>query len=164
MAKVLPVLFALLGLGAGIGAGYFLRVPDPPPEETAAADCPAPGPEATPDKMPPPDSSPRNYAKLTNQFVVPLVSDGAVTALMVLSLSLEVAPAAAERVYEQEPRLRDAFLQVMFEHANAGGFTGNFTRIESLGPLRRALLEAAQNTLGPEVSDVLVTDILRQDS
>ncbi len=164
MAKILPILLALLGLGAGVGAGYFLRDPAPSPDQDAPADCPAPAAAAEPGMEPQPDSSPKNYVKLANQFVVPLVSDRAVTALMVLSLSLEVAPAAAERVYEQEPRLRDAFLQVMFEHANAGGFTGNFTRIESLGPLRRALLEAAQNTLGPEVSDVLVTDILRQDS
>ena len=52
----------------------------------------------------------------------------------------------------------------MFDHANAGGFRGTFTDGANLVVLRSALLEVAQSTLGDLVSDVLIVDIVRQDS
>ena len=61
-------------------------------------------------------------------------------------------------------KLRDAFLQVMFDHANAGGFSGSFTDGSNLILLRAALLEMAVKTLGDVISDVLINDIVRQDS
>lgn len=57
------------------------------------------------------------------------------------------------------------FLRVLFDHANAGGFRGTFTDGSTLVALRRALLEAARSAMGAEgVLDVLITDIVRQDS
>ena len=67
-------------------------------------------------------------------------------------------------VYEREPKLRDAFLRVMFDHANAGGFDGAFTNSNQMDVLRRALREVAQKTIGPTASDVLILDIVRQDA
>jgi flagellar protein FliL len=104
------------------------------------------------------------YVKLNNQFVVPVVEKGRVAAMVVLSLSLEVAPGDTEAVYQREPKLRDVFLQVMFDHANTGGFSGSFTDGSNLIVLRTSLKEAAAQVLGPGVSDVLITDIARQDS
>lgn len=148
MGKLIPVLLALLGLGAGVGAGFFLR------HEPANPSVEEPGePEPVAD-----------YVKLNNQFIVPLVLDGRVDGLVILSLSLEISPGATETVFLREPKLRDVFLQVLFDHANAGGFRGSFTDGSNLILLRRALLEVAQRTLGDLVSDVLIVDIMRQDS
>lgn len=105
-----------------------------------------------------------DYVKLSNQFVVPVVEDGRVAAMVILSLSLEVPAGTAETVFAREPKLRDVFLQVLFEHANAGGFRGAFTDGANLKLLRRTLLEAAGEVLGDLVSDVLIVDIVRQDS
>lgn len=105
-----------------------------------------------------------DYVKLPNQFVVPVVEDGRVAALVILSLSLEVEPGASEAVFAREPRLRDGFLQVLFDHANAGGFRGTFTDGANLVLLRGALREAAAKVLGGQVRDVLISDIVRQDS
>jgi hypothetical protein len=58
--------------------------------------------------------------------------------------------------------LRDAFLQVMFQHANVGGFEGNFLNNSGLGALRRNLLEAGISTVGPAVHDVLIVDMVKQ--
>jgi flagellar FliL protein len=44
-----------------------------------------------------------------------------------------------------------------------GSFRGNFTDAGKLAPLRRGLLQVAQNTLGSIVTAVLITDIARQD-
>jgi flagellar protein FliL len=104
------------------------------------------------------------YVKLSNQFVVPLVEHGQVTSMMVLTLSLEVSSGGGDTVYGREPKLRDALLQVLFNHANADGFKGRYTDAEEMLPLRRALREAAMKVLPGTVNDVLIADIVRHDS
>jgi hypothetical protein len=96
--------------------------------------------------------------------VVPVVEQGRVDAMVVLAISLEVEAGNTETVYQREPKLRDAFLQVMFDHANVGGFSGTFTDGSNLVVLRTNLKEAAAMILGTVVRDVLITDIARQDS
>jgi hypothetical protein len=105
-----------------------------------------------------------DYVKLSNQFVVPVVEGGRVAAMVILSLTLEVPPGASEGIYAREPKLRDAFLQVLFDHANAGGFRGAFTDGANLILLRRALLEVGQKVSDGVVKDVLIADIVRQDN
>jgi hypothetical protein len=102
--------------------------------------------------------------KLNNQFIVPVVEQAEVQALVILSISLEVRPGTTEAVYTQEPKLRDAFLQVLFDHANAGGFNGAFTSSTNMDVLRQSLLETAQAVIGKSVRNVLIVDIVRQDS
>ncbi|MFZ7091084.1 flagellar basal body-associated FliL family protein [Primorskyibacter sp. 2E233] len=168
MRKLLPILLALIGTGAGVGAGLFLMPPAaeehadgaavecaPPQDHAAEAHTPAEA-EAEP--------STREYVKLNNQFVIPVVGSDKVTALVVASLSVEVTTGSTETVYAREPKLRDVFLQVMFDHANVGGFKGNFTTGNRMDDLRSSLLEAARPVLGDIVSDVLITEIARQDS
>ena len=149
MKRIVPLVLVLIGLAAGLGGGIFLR---PAAEPTAEAETELP-PEAQPD-----------YVKLNNQFVVPVIEDGHVTALVILALSLEVTAGGSEEVFLREPKLRDGMLQVLFDHANAGGFRGSFTDGSNLVILRTALLEVAKRVLGEMVSDVLIVDIMRQDS
>lgn len=151
MRKLLPILMALVGLAAGAGAGVMLR---PPPPDAPDAEQKAPVAPAT---LP-------EYVRLSNQFVVPVVEGGRVSAMVILSLSLEVRPGSTEGVFAREPKLRDAILQVLFDHANAGGFRGAFTDGSNLVILRQALREAATRVLGDNVTDVLIADIVRQDS
>jgi hypothetical protein len=154
MRKLLPLILLLVVTGAGIGAGIALRPAPEPAAEGEAAPVAAP-------KAPPEDLE---YVKLPSQFVIPLLEGGRVGSLVVLSLSLEVPVGQTETVHAREPKLRDEFLRVMFEHANTGGFRGTFTDTSNLVVLRRALLEAARKALGDSVTDVLITDIVRQDS
>jgi hypothetical protein len=163
MKKLIPVLLALIGLTAGGGAGYFLR---PPPEEALAENpCGEGAAPATQEAEPVAEGEPTvEYVKLNNQFVIPIVENGQVTALVILSLSLEVKVGATEKVYAAEPKLRDNLLQVMFDHANAGGFKGAFTDTANMETLRKALLEASRSVLGNVVTGVLVSDIVRQDT
>lgn len=168
IARLIPLILPLVGLGAGVGAGFALR-PDAPAEiasdpvastdETAAKATDAPAEPAAADAETPPE-----YAKMNNQFVVPVLEDGRVVSMVILSLSIEIPPGGAEDVYAREPKLRDSFLQVLFDHANAGGFRGSFTDGSNMILLRRALLESARAVLGETARDVLITDIVRQDS
>jgi hypothetical protein len=172
---LLPILMALFGLGGGIGAGLFL-MPAPVPEAEADGSGHADGGLDNPCGEMAPKAEPEpavvgedgevlhDYVKLNNQFVVPVVDGADVAALVILSLSLELPPGMSERVYTLEPKLRDAFLQVLFDHANAGGFDGAFTAGTKMEGLRQALLETAQSVVGSEVTDVLIEDIVRQDA
>lgn len=159
MRPVLLLLFAALGIGLGGAAGLALR---PQPAVPAAETAADPAAEAPPPAQP--GESDSEFTRLGNQFIVPLVEGGQVSGLVVLTLSLEVAPGLGESVFAHEPRLRDMFLRTLFEHANAGGFAGNFTRPTAMTGLRTALREAARGVLGSGVRDVLILDVLRQDS
>ncbi len=172
MKLLIPILLLLLGTGGGVGAAMFLA-PPPAEDDTLLAGSPCgemPGPAqhagAEPEADPDPDAAPpgREYAKMNNQFIVPVVADGAVSALVVLSVSIEVMAGEKESVFGHEPRLRDAFLQVLFDHANVGGFDGVFTAAAPMRALRAGLRAAAQQTVGRQVTDVLITDIARQDA
>ena len=160
LRKLVPIILALVGLGGGVGAGLFLR-PHPTAEDQAAASHTS---EATEAEAGTPEEGGPEYVKMNNQFVVPVVERGRVAAMVVLSLSLEVEAGSTEAVYQREPKLRDVFLQVLFDHANVGGFSGSFTDGSNLVTLRTSLQEAAGMVLGPAVRDVLITDIARQDS
>lgn len=161
MGKLIPVILAIFGLGGGIGAGILAR-----PDHNAIAEIDLCGAE--------PDNYEESvdleleeadvvYVKLNNQFVIPVVLKGSVISLVVLSLTLEVSANNQDKVYQHEPKLRDAFLQVLFEHANAGGFEGSFTSGKNMSLLRNALLETAIKTFGKRVRDVLIVDLVRQD-
>jgi flagellar protein FliL len=163
LKKLLPVLLGLVGLGIGGGAGIALRPAAETAAETAAAgDAHAAAPAAH-EAAADPETAPE-YVKMSNQFVVPVLEGGQVSAMVMLAISLEVAHGSTDPAYAREPKLRDAFLQVLFDHANAGGFNGDFTDSSNLTFLRKALLETAQSILGESVSDVLISDIVRQDS
>ncbi|MEM7722207.1 MAG: flagellar basal body-associated FliL family protein [Pseudomonadota bacterium] len=171
---LLPVLLLLIGTGAGVGAGLFLGGSAP-----ASGDAEHDTHAAADDEHGSDDhdedhgaehghgetsSEGLEYVRLNNQFIVPIVHHGSVRSLVVMSLTLEIEAGANSLVFRLEPRLRDAFLQVMFAHANSGGFDGSFTEAAAMAPLREALTEAAHGVLADEVHDVLIVDITRQDA
>lgn len=156
MKILLPVMLLLIGTGAGVGAGIFLR---PPPAEDELAMQEG----ATAAYEDPSEEVERDYVKLNNQFVIPVVEDGKVASLVVMSFSIEIEPGNREDVFRREPKLRSSFLQVLFDHANIGGFRGAFTDNNTLDVLRASLRDVARRDAGEYVSDVLILEIARQD-
>ncbi|SLN63732.1 hypothetical protein TRL7639_03596 [Falsiruegeria litorea R37] len=171
MKKLLPVLFLIVGLGAGAGAGVFLGPGEKAEEKAEAKDseysedaAEKKEAKAKPEKSEEETPSGSEYVKFPKQFVIPIVTKDHISALATVSLSLEAVEGSTEAVYSKEPKLRDLFLQVLFDHANMGGFDGAFTRPDNLAPLRKALNDVARNELGDIVKDVLIVDIARQDT
>lgn len=173
MMKLLPIVLAVLGVVAGAASGYLMRAPDAPataasdalPDGAAEAD-PSLNADADSDTVAAPvggDAAPLDAVELEDQFLVPLTDGGRVVALVVLSLGLEVRDGYGGQVIAQEPRLRAAFLHTLFQHANMGGFSGSITDAETLETLRKALLETARGTIGPEVVDVLLMGLVRDE-
>lgn len=192
-AMLIPLAMALLGAGFGGGAALALRPaapekPDAPhdaaPEATSepAAEAPEddgqakPAPEeaaaheeAAPEaakggKGGDGDAAAATFHQLNSQFVVPVIEGDRTRALVAISISLDLGPGGPEAAADQEPRLRDALLRVMFDHANTGGFSGGYTADHRLEALRAALVERARAILGPSLQDVLITNISRQES
>lgn len=149
MLKLLiPIILMVMGVGIGGAAGFYLRPSVEEPTETIADES----------------TTKPEYVKLPNQFVIPLLERGKVSSIVALSLSIEVPEGSSDGVLTREPRLRDEILRILFDHANNGGFRGTFTESGNMNAIRQALLEAARKIIGPEVSDVLITDIARQDT
>jgi len=171
LAKLLPILLLLVGTGGGIGAGLFL-MPGPEPgsqvsnqgsagSQGGAAAENAQMKDATGEMI---DPLTTEFVKLNNQFVIPVVKNDMIASLVVITLNLETRIGVSESIYAREPKLRDAFLRVLFEHANMGGFQGDFTNADTLDLLRSALRQVAQKVIGADIVDVLIVDILRQDT
>jgi len=177
LGKLLPVIFLVVGAGIGIGAGMFLAPPaaeqhmseggDPMGEDghvEQAKDAHGSGDHGAKDDGHGEEEADVEYVPFKQQFVVPVVKQDRVASMVVLSLSMETELGGTEVIFNKEPKLRDAFLRVMFEHANRGGFTGTFTNPAQLDILRVALREVAQQLAGSVVRDVLIIDIARKDS
>lgn len=158
MAKLLPILLLLIGVAAGGGAGIVLKEP-----VEACLEEPCPDDASKQDEAVEEEAAEPNYIRMKNQFVVPVVKSDRVHSLVVMDLSLEIEPGSEEQIYSREPKIRDAFLRVLFDHAHIGGFDGTFTESGRLSQLRVALLEAAQSVIGDSVLDILITDIVRQE-
>jgi flagellar FliL protein len=174
MRLVLPIVLLLLGLGGGVGVGIFLGSGD---AEVAATDEDVPTPDDAAEgegeedtasagggALVTPANAGTEYVRLRNQFIVPVVRHGSVRSLVILVLTVEATTGGSDAVFQHEPRLRDSFLRVLFAHANAGGFDGQFTESVAMAPLRAGLRDAAVSVLGDVARDVLIVDITRQDA
>lgn len=170
---LLPIVLLFLGVGGGVGAGIMLmpepEVPDEavevpegeanaPEAETATVESPAE--EEAQETTETPGAV--EYLDMSNQFIVPLIDAGVVNGIVVVSISLEVVEGTIATVSRLEPKIRDRFLQVLFNHANNGGFSGNFTEFRYIRSLKEELLRNAIVVAGRDVTDVLILDLVRQ--
>lgn len=105
----------------------------------------------------------RDYVEIGKQMIIPVVSGEETQALMMFELALDVPVTMRDTVFMHEPRIRDAFLRVLFAMSHTGAFLDTFTDDLIVEELRQKLLAAARSELGPDVGDVLILDIMRQE-
>ena len=165
---ILPIAAIVLGGAGGVAAAYIGRdeaVEDHPElAHEAEAPCGEPVEKASGAPVAPIETGePTEYAVIGKQFLVPVIEEDRLAAMMLLSLSVEVPEGQADLVYDKEPRVRDALLQDLFAHANIGGFAGNYTESDKMLILRRDLLSSVRDIVGEAALDVLVLDIVRQE-
>lgn len=165
--KLIFLLLPLLGVLGGAFAGDMLK--GKPPEEAGAPGSDAEAGAAADPHSADAGSGHASYAgeevdwfTFPSQFFVPLVRQGDMSAIMILTLVLETDKGKLEALGQQEHRLRDALLRQLMIHANTGGFDGNFTVERNLQTLRDSLLTAARSATDLPVRAVLIQDLARQ--
>ena len=154
MYRKLCFLLALVILSLSVGTYLGLSLVEPSLETSISVE--------KDDTLKQPKES--EIVKLNNQFVVPVLRNGKVSSLVIISLSVETAEGAREEIFLLEPKLRDVLLSTLFDHANSGYFSTDFTERMKLDALRISLREAAATILKNPVHSVLITDLVRQDS
>lgn len=164
MYKVFALILILLGLTTGVATGLAVKFVFGGIDHGANVEAKPQRPEPKEEDQSGQNLGKKDYVKLNNQFIIPLVQDKSVNGLVAMSIGLELKPGYKEMVYSLEPKLRDAFLQILFDHANVGGFNGQFTDSLNLDILRNNMFFAAKKILGDKVLDILITDIARQDN
>ncbi len=164
---IFPVLMGIVGVSGGAAAGFYFKTThkiedtDTGVHETAVAAEHDTEHEQT-------DTTTHanadvEYAKLNNQFVVPVVAGGKMEAMIILGLSVEIPAGQQEALFELEPKLRDALFSTMLNHANLGGFSGDFTSPSMMRALRESLDQTAQSVAPGLARSVLILEIARQD-
>ena len=160
--KLIVAVLTVAGFLAGAYGGDLLR-PQPEPGEITDSNQPAANTDAQAEKETTAPVAEPAWFRIPNQFFIPILRNDTVRGVMVLTLTVETTEPQLAAVQQQEHRLRDALLGTLMIHANTGGFEGNFTTEVHLSALRKALLTAAQKVSGPEIINILIEDIARQD-
>ncbi|KRW95563.1 hypothetical protein O4J55_04315 [Paracoccus sp. PXZ] len=175
MKKILLILIPLLAFLGGAVGGDMLgkeKPSEPAGQDADAATKADHDPSTAPDPEKGADGGGSGKAEASetdldwfrfpNQFFVPILRNGTSSAVMILSLSVEMPASARADIEAQEHRLRDALLNALLIEANTGAFDGNFTAEPTLQRLRASLLAAGQKAAGPAVKRILIEDIGRQ--
>lgn len=172
--KLIPIALPVLALVGGAFGGDMLRAPADPAKTHAgdAHDAPATDDHATDDHAKASSghggddghggTEADGWFTFPTQFFVPLVRQGDMGDLMIITLTLQTDGASIEPMRKKEHALRDALLRQLLIHANTGGFDGNFTADRNLAGLRLDLQKAAAGVTDLPIKAVLIEDIARQ--
>lgn len=104
-----------------------------------------------------------DFMKFKRQFVVPVMKDQAVEALVLLNLGLDIDENKRDEIFKKEPRFRDTFIRELLQLSNDGYFNEEMTSPNTYEVVRETLLRAAKSVNDEGVNDVLILDFSRQD-
>ena len=104
-----------------------------------------------------------DFMKFKRQFVVPVMKDQSVEALVLLNLGLDIDESKRDEVFRKEPRFRDIFIRELLQLSNDGYFNEEMTSPNTYEVVRETLLRAAKSVDESSVNDVLILDFSRQD-
>lgn len=104
-----------------------------------------------------------SYLKFKRQFVVPVMKEGKIDALIIMNLNYELNSDAPENVYTYEPKLRDAIMRELLGLSRDGVFGEGLTSADSYEKIRNRLLGAGQAIIPEGIRGVLILDIARQE-
>ena len=103
------------------------------------------------------------FLKFKRQFVVPVIGEDRVDALVLLNIGISLSGDMKTELYQLEPKFRDAFMRELLGMSNAGYFNDELTNPQTYEVLRETLLRAAKDIEEKGVKDILILDFARQD-
>lgn len=156
--KVLPIIIVLIAVG---GAGYaaMMMKGGPQPAPKAAADH---GTDEV-HGVKPEDLAGVGYFDFQRNFLVPVIGDSEVQAIVLMTLSIEMDESAIEEVRGREPRIRDQFMKTLLALSHEGVFDNDITDPATYETIRVRLSRVGQTVVHESVRSVLIVDFGRQD-
>ncbi len=109
-------------------------------------------------------SSESAYFKFSREFVVPMIQNERVSSLVILNINVESDAALSDKLFSQEPVIRDVIMTTLIEISGDGKTFQSMTSIENYETLRSLILVALQKKF-PDmgIKNILILDIARQD-
>jgi len=104
-----------------------------------------------------------SYYKFSREFVIPIMRDGQVTALVILHIQLEVDSSIESSLFSMEPKLRDNIMTTLVEISHDGHLFDNLTEPESYESIRALVLEGLKTVKSEGIENILILDMARQD-
>ena len=103
------------------------------------------------------------YFKFSREFVVPVVSQGRVTSLVILNLNLEADASMSQKLFEMEPKLRDNIMTTLITISNDGKTFESMTDVENYETIRSMVMMNLQSVMATGIHNVLIVDLAKQD-
>jgi flagellar basal body-associated protein FliL len=110
------------------------------------------------------DSSESAFFRFSREFVVPMIQNERVSSLVILNINVESDAATSDKLFSQEPVIRDVIMTTLIEISGDGKTFQSMTSIENYETLRSLILVALQKRF-PDmgIKNILILDIARQD-
>jgi flagellar basal body-associated protein FliL len=103
------------------------------------------------------------YFKFSREFVVPVVSQGRVTSLVILNLNLEADADMSQKLFEMEPKLRDNIMTTLITISNDGQTFESMTDLENYESIRSMVMMNLKSVMSTGIHNVLIVDLAKQD-
>lgn len=104
------------------------------------------------------------YFRFSREFVVPIIQNERVASLVILNINIEADAVASDKLFSQEPVLRDVVMTTLIEISGDGRTFQSMTSIENYETVRSLILGNLQKKF-PDmgIKNILILDIARQD-
>jgi len=103
------------------------------------------------------------YYKFSREFVVPIMRGGQVNSLVILHISLETDSATSERLFSEEPKLRDNIMTTLIGLSNDGRTLEQPTDINNYETIRSMILMNLKDSIDSGIQNVLIVDMAKQN-
>jgi len=103
------------------------------------------------------------YYKFSREFVVPIMRGGQVTSLIILHISLETDSATSEKLFSEEPKLRDNIMTTLIGLSNDGRTLERPTDVNNYETIRSMILMNLKDSIDDGIQNVLIVDMAKQN-
>lgn len=104
-----------------------------------------------------------SYYKFSREFVVPIMRGGHVNSLVILHISLETDNSTSERLFSEEPKLRDNIMTTLIALSNDGRTLEEPTNINNYETIRSMILMNLRDSIDTGIQNVLIVDMAKQN-
>ena len=104
-----------------------------------------------------------SYYKFSREFVVPIMRGGQVKSLVILHISLETDSATSEKLFSEEPKLRDNIMTTLISLSNDGRTLERPTEINNYETIRSMILMNLKDSIDSGIKNVLIVDMAKQN-